>query len=48
MKSMETKLMTERERHVREMAAMREEFGTHSLRRERLTRRKWRAGTVVS
>ena len=39
MKSMETKLMTERERHVREMAAMREEFW-NTLTEERETHKK--------
>ena len=39
MKSMETKLMTERERHVREMAAMREEF-RNTLTEERGTHKK--------
>ena len=39
MKSMETKLTTERERHVREMAAVREEF-RNTLTEERETHKK--------
>ena len=39
MKSIETKLTTERERHVREMAAVREEF-RNTLTEERETHKK--------